>query len=136
MRQTNILLVDGDEMVRQALGQALACENYRVVPAANQQEALDEFGKEQIHIVLLDLNPGNENAWETVIRLIALRPNLPVIAMTTRLDQHSPTTISHTFHRLMAKPLDLNSLIETLHELTPETTEALAPSVAPRLSQF
>ena len=39
-KQTNILLIDEDLMVRQALGQALAMENYHVVYAANGHEAL------------------------------------------------------------------------------------------------
>src|SRR6266478_313164 len=89
IRQRNILLIEGDLMVRQALGQALAVENYRVVPAQNQQEALREFSRQPIDqpidVVLLDINPRDENAWETVERLTALQPNLPVIAMTARL---------------------------------------------------
>src|SRR5258708_5951820 len=89
-RQRNILLIEGDVMVSQALGQALTVENYRVVTARNQQEALREFSQQPFDqpfdLVLLDLNPRNENAWETVERLTALQPDLPVIAMTGRLE--------------------------------------------------
>src|SRR2546427_11598926 len=60
-KQTSILLIEDDLMVRQALGQALAVENYHVVPAANRHEALREVGQRQIDIVLLDLNPRGEN---------------------------------------------------------------------------
>src|SRR5207249_2363647 len=41
-KQTNILLIDEDLMVRQALEQALAVENYYVLSAANRNEALRE----------------------------------------------------------------------------------------------
>src|SRR5436190_19144927 len=97
-RQMNILLIEGDLMVRQAIGQALAVENYRVVPAQNQQEALREFRSQPIDqpidLVLLDLNPREENAWETVQCLTALQPNLPVVAMTARLEEHDSTAIA------------------------------------------
>src|SRR5438093_9556212 len=116
-RQTNILLIDEDTTVRQALGQVLTVENYRVVPAANRQEALREFGQNQIDIVLLDLNPRHENGWETLQRLIALQPHLPVIAMTARLELQEPCS-AHGVDVLMEKPLNLAVLIQTLNELS------------------
>ena len=130
----NILLVDGDEKVRQALGRALACENYHVVPAANREEALDQFGKEQIDVILLDLNPANENDWKTVQWLTAFRPSLPVIAMTTREDQHQHGANSHAFHKLFPKPIDLYSLIETPDGITLEVREASPPTAGQWLS--
>ena len=62
------------------------------------QEALREFRSQPIDqpidIVILDLNPRNESAWETVQYLTALQPNLPVIAMTARLEEHDSTSIA------------------------------------------
>jgi hypothetical protein len=40
--------IDGDLKGRQALGEAAAAENYRVVSAAHRQNALLEFGTDQI----------------------------------------------------------------------------------------
>ena len=121
-RQTNILLIDDDLRVRQALGQALALENYRVVPAQSQREALYEFENQPtdrpIDVVLLDLNPPNEDAWETVQRLTALQPGLPVVAMTTRLEQHDSASDNRGLNALMEKPLDVSALMRTLDQLT------------------
>ena len=112
-------------MVRQALGQALAIENYRVVAARNQQEALREFRSQPldqpIDVVLLDLNPREENAWETVQRLTALQPNLPFVAMTARLEEHDSTSIAPALDALMEKPLNLVLLLQTLNDLTSQT---------------
>ena len=115
-RQRNILLIEDDARVRQALGQALAVENYRVVPAANENEALREFDSEEIDIILLDLNPRHGSAWETVQRLTALRPHLRVVGMIARLEQHDSNLHHHAFDALMEKPLDLLQLIQTLNE--------------------
>jgi len=109
-------------MVRQAIEQVLAVENYRVVSARNQYEALREFSSqssnEPIDIVLLDLNSCNGSAWETVERLTALRPNLPVVAMTCRGEEHTSGSIALAFDALMQKPLNLILLLRTLNELT------------------
>lgn len=109
-------------MVREALGQALASENYHVVQARNHTEALIEFNNQPvdqpIDIVLLDLNPPDENAWETVKCLTSLQQDLPVIAMTARVEEHNLTTSAHAFDALMEKPLDLPLLMDILNQLT------------------
>ena len=117
-RQRNILLIEDDARVRQALGQALAVENYRVVPAANENEALREFDSSEIDIILLDLNPRNGSAWNTVQRLTALRPQLRVVGMSARLEQNDSNLHHPAFDALMEKPLDLLLLVRTLNELT------------------
>src|SRR6516225_1941126 len=123
-RQRNILLIEGDLMVRQALGHVLEVGDYRVVSARNQHEALRQFSSqssnEQIDIVLLDLNSCNGSAWETVERLTALEPNLPVVAMTCR-GEHTSSSIALAFDAFMEKPLNLILLLRTLNELTSQT---------------
>jgi len=121
IKPTNILLIDDDLMVRQALGQALAMENYNVVPAANQHEALREVGQRPIDIVLLDLNPSSENGWETLERLTALQPHLPVVAMTARAEQHQPSSNANGLDVLLEKPLNLTVLLQTLKELASQS---------------
>jgi len=127
MRQRNILLVEGDFMVRQALGQALSVENYRVVSVRNQQEAIKEFSNQAldqpIDIVLLDLNPRNESAWQTVQHLTALQPDLPVVAMTARLEQYDSSCPDLSVDAVVEKPLDIVSLMQTLSDLTSPTSD-------------
>ena len=56
-----MLLIDDDLTVRQSLEQALTLENFLVVGVSNGIEALQEFGKKPIDVVLLDLNLGEES---------------------------------------------------------------------------
>ena len=118
--QKNILLIEDDLMVRQALGQALTTENYQVVQAANRHEALHEVGQRLIDIVLLDLNPRTENGWETLQRITALQPHLPVVAMTAR-PEHEPDSRSRAVDVILEKPLNLSVLLRVLNELTSQT---------------
>jgi DNA-binding response OmpR family regulator len=115
-------LIDEDSMVRQSLGQALIIENFRVVSAKNQQEAVSKFQDQplgqRIDIVLLDLNPRDESAWDTIQHLTALQPDLPVVAMSARLEQHDSRIGAPMLHALMEKPLKLHLLMKILNDLT------------------
>jgi len=126
VRQRNILLIEGDSMVRQALDQALSVENYRVVSVRNQHEAIKEFSNQPldqpIDIVLLDLNPRNESAWQTVQHLTALQPDLPVVAMTARLEQYDSSCPDLSVDAVVEKPLDIVSLMQTLSDLISSTS--------------
>jgi DNA-binding response OmpR family regulator len=107
--------------VRQALSQALAAEDYRVVSASNQDEALGELIRQPtdqpIDIVLLDLHPRNENARETVQRLTDLQPSLPVVGMTGCLEEPHSIPMASMLDALMEKPLNIIQLLRTLSEL-------------------
>src|SRR6266496_5340628 len=120
-RQTNILLIDDNLTVRQALGQVLAVENYNVVSADNHRDALRTFGQRPIDIVLLDLSPRNGDVWDTLQRLTALRPNLPIVAMTARREYLKPYSGAHWVDVLLEKPLNLPVLIHTLQQLASPT---------------
>jgi DNA-binding response OmpR family regulator len=123
----NILLIDDDLMVRQALEQALVAENYQVVQVANRQEALHEVGQQPIDIVLLDLNPRTENGWETLQRITDLQPHLPVVAMTAR-PEHEPNSRVHAVDALLEKPLNLSMLLQVLNELLSQTPMRRMPT--------
>jgi DNA-binding response OmpR family regulator len=113
----SILLVDDDGAVRQALGEALTSENYRVFSAANRTEALRELRQQPIDALLLDLDPQTEDGWETVGRLNALWPALPIVAMTARGEQKRVSG-PRPVRALLEKPLDLPTLIQMLRDLT------------------
>ena len=107
--------------MRQALGQALAAEGYRVVSARNQDEALRELIRQptnqRVDIVLLDLNPPNGNARKTVQRLTDLQPSLPIVGMTGCLEESYSISMAPLLDALMEKPLNIIQLLRTLSEL-------------------
>jgi DNA-binding response OmpR family regulator len=122
MAKTNILLVDDDSSVREALGQALCNERFHVVSAANGPEALRKFGENQIDIALLDLNLGAESGWDTFHRLSGLQPLLPIIVMSARSDSFANASASAAA-AVMEKPLDMSLLFEKLQALCSQTAK-------------
>jgi two-component system response regulator MprA len=120
--KANILLMDEDLPVRQALERALTVENFQVVFAASMHEAEQRFGETHIDVLLLGLNSRNESGWDTVQRLTALQPLLPVIITTAR-PGHQMSANTLTVDAWMEKPLDLPVLIQTLNELASQTPD-------------
>jgi DNA-binding response OmpR family regulator len=115
--QTNILLIEDDAIVRDAVGHALKSEDFGVFLAANQEEAVREFNNAEIDILLVDLHPANADSLEILERLTRLRPDLPVVAMTGRLEQEDLAIGLLHIDVLVGKPLDFPILIETLKRL-------------------
>lgn len=120
--KTSVLLVDDDSTIRQALQQVLVSENFDVVTAANGHDALCEFDKTPIDIVLLDLNLGPESGWDTFEKLRLMRPRLPIIMMTGNPQEQDSPRASGA-EAFMEKPLDLPGLLSKMDELSPRAAQ-------------
>jgi len=131
---TKILLVDDDVSVVAALSGVLRSEGYDVIQAFNGRQALEYFRDiSGAGIVLLDLNMPVKGGWETLERLIAINPLLPVIVITARPDQYARADAAGV-DALMEKPLDIPLLLETMRKLLAETREARLARIASRNS--
>ena len=122
-RRKNILLVDDDIALREALVNALESENYHVVPAANVEEAVREFLKTPIDVALLDLNLGDECGWDIFQRLMEIRPSLSAIIMSAE-----PGKFAHpsapAAKALLEKPLNLPVLFNILNRFASAPAES------------
>ena len=119
----NILLIDDDVLVCEAIEHALAVANYQVVPAVSQHDALRKLRKHDIDIALLDVHPRHEDGLDTARRLNILQPELPIIAMSARLEQHEASARSNRFRAVLAKPLNFTALIGILDDLSSKIPE-------------
>jgi DNA-binding response OmpR family regulator len=83
---STILLVDDDEAVRKLLSFPLARDGYKVVQAADGQEALDRFDEQPIDLVVLDVMlPGIDGL--EVCKQLRARSSVPIIMLTARDDE-------------------------------------------------
>ena len=78
----SILVVDDEEIIREALEALLAAEGYRVTTAATAQEGLDALGAGQVDAVLLDLMLPDRNGIEVLQDIRRVDDELPVIMVT------------------------------------------------------
>jgi CheY-like chemotaxis protein len=117
-RKKHVLLVDADVAVRDALASALCSENYSVVSAGDQHEAVDSLVRHPIDVALVDLDGPGKGAWDAVRRLDAADPRLPIVLLTAQ-----PDLIAYPWagraHACFQKPLlDMQALMGTLSTLT------------------
>jgi CheY-like chemotaxis protein len=111
-----VMIIEDDEGIRAALGQALVEEGYEVVTADNGHQALDLLQTGPLpSLILLDLMMPVMDG-RAFLEARAADPRLadiPVIILTadTRATQDAATLNAQA---ILAKPLSLQSLLETV----------------------
>ena len=117
MRESTLLLVEDDMAVRQALTRLLTTENYKVFGASSCREAILLYRRNQIDVVLLDLNLDHEDGWEIFSQLKELRADLPIVVTSGQphLFAHSS---AHRADGILEKPFDLPALFGLLKHVT------------------
>jgi PAS domain S-box-containing protein len=118
-RPLTVLVVDDDDMILASMQVLLESLGHTTTPAASGAEALAllEAGLEA-EVVTLDMNmPGLDGA-ETLLRIRALRPGLPILITTGRVDQ-STLELSHHYPdiHLLSKPFSKTALDQQLQHL-------------------
>jgi DNA-binding response OmpR family regulator len=111
-----ILLADDDAGIRQTLGQVLVQERYNVVYASTGHEAAAKFLSHLPDLVLLDIGMPDRNGWDTCNFMNNTRPQVPVVIITARPDQHEYAS-GLRIAGLMEKPLDIPLLLYTIRDL-------------------
>jgi CheY-like chemotaxis protein len=77
-----ILVVDDNEMLCRLACDILHTEGYRAVPAANIQEALDAFDREEFDLLVTDLGMPGMSGVELARAVQQKQPGFPVIVLT------------------------------------------------------
>lgn len=120
-----VMVVDDERDIRDAVRDVLEEEGYRVIPARDGKEALDEIelvGKPCV--LLLDLMMPRMNGWQLLeaLRRSERTRSLPVVLVTASDDR--PPDVQGA----LGKPFDLNGLLSAIERWCPHATEARAPA--------
>ena len=81
-----VLIVDDEPEVRQMLQEFLSGRGYYVLVAESGSAALAALGADQPDLVLLDVAMPDMDGVETLRRIVALQPSIPVIMVTANAD--------------------------------------------------
>jgi CheY-like chemotaxis protein len=115
-----VLLIDDDDLIQssvQAILEFLGYAAVKIAPSGEAALALLEAGFEP-DLVILDMNMPGLGGIGTLPRLRALRPEVPVLLATGRVDQTALTLASaHPGVTLLAKPFGLRELQKHLESL-------------------
>ena len=112
--QLCVLVVDDYPDGREVCAEYLAFSGFRVLQAADGQEALDLAFAERPDLVLMDLSLPGMDGWEATRRLKAdpRTASTPVIALTAHaLDSHAASARAAGADAVVTKPFLPNELV-------------------------
>jgi len=121
--QKQILVVDDETHVREALRLLLAEDNHAVVEANNGAEALGLFKKGRFDLVLTDLNMPHVMGDELAVHIRQLAPGQPILMLTAHAKRPGP---DNPVNAVIRKPFGLRELRETMARLLSAPGAALA----------
>jgi two-component system chemotaxis response regulator CheY len=112
-----VLIVDDDPDILQTLGLCLSTEGYRVLMAANGEEALEVLKSERPHVILLDLMMPVMDGWQFVAEMDARgQRGAPLLILSAdRAVQGHAGNLRASGH--LAKPFDLDELLTKVQQL-------------------
>ena len=108
-----ILLVDDDPSVLKSLERVLATEGWKVVTAANGEEALERLAEREPDLMITDLRMGDVSGWDLLFHENMQRPNLPIFVITA-LPPMAVGGADHFAAEFFQKPLDLDKLVAAI----------------------
>ena len=112
----NILVTEDEPAIRLTMAAALRSCGYDVSAAETGVEALASVEARRPDLIVLDLNLPVMDGWE-FLRILRLRPayaQIPVLIVTA---EHGVTASKLGAQGCLAKPFDLEDLLEAAEEL-------------------
>jgi CheY-like chemotaxis protein len=124
---TTILVIDDEPVLRLTFQRLLEGEGYRVLVASNGREGVEIFQAQDVDLVITDIVMPELDGFRTIEKLRALRPDLPIIAMSAIADEHAMARpLSEPAFCCVAKPVQTNvlfALVKAILEPLPADTE-------------
>ena len=118
-----VLLVDDEEMVRDLGKRILERSGYTVLSAANGQEALQLYKREQgrISLVILDLIMPQMGGKECLEELLTIEPRVKVLIATGyAAEGQTKDTIETGARGFVGKPYDMKQMLQAVREVLDE----------------
>ncbi|MCX6953157.1 MAG: response regulator [Verrucomicrobia bacterium] len=109
-----ILVVDDSTMIRSEVSRTLAARGYEILQATNGREGLTvwEQNKERITLVLSDVFMPEVDGLTMAKELRRRSRGLPIVLMSSKLDEDSRWVAEEAGFRLMPKPFKDAYLLE------------------------
>ncbi|MDA8869813.1 nitrogen regulation protein NR(I) [Rhizobiaceae bacterium] len=123
-----ILIADDDASIRTVLTQALSSEGYRVRAASNAATLFRWTEAGHGDLVITDVIMPDENIFDVMPRIVATRPDLPVIVISAQ--NTFMTAIQATesgAYDYLPKPFDLDELVSTVRRALDKPVDAEQP---------
>lgn len=122
-----VLLVDDEHSVRTVVRAMLSYRGYKVVEAADGEEALRRFKEstQKIDLILLDLQMPRMNGWDTLDRILEINPKARVLLLSGgNFEPPSGRTLNSQAMGVIAKPFQGADLLRAIREILDGSTSS------------
>jgi DNA-binding response OmpR family regulator len=110
-QQTTLLLIEDDELVRDALARGFVREGYLVLTAATGHDAMGVLYTSPVDVVLLDVGLPDVSGADLCARLRQLSPHLPVVVCSGAASPREADDLRRLgVVRLLCKPVAMPTL--------------------------
>ncbi len=114
---SKILVIDDEKGVCYSFKKIFSRRGYDVVTANNGIEGIEQAGKENPDLVIMDVSMPKMDGLETLQRLKSLYPNLTVIMMTAHsTSDKAISAMKYGAYDYLTKPFDNDSLITLIEK--------------------
>jgi two-component system KDP operon response regulator KdpE len=111
---SRIVLIDDNEMVREAIARMLETGGHEVIAAATGAQALHALATAAVDLVITDLFLDGEDGRDVIVAIHRLHPELPIIAMSGTDEDELVTALSLGAIEVMNKPIRRRALLEAV----------------------
>lgn len=127
-----VLLVDDEPAIRRALKTPLQELGFQAVEASRGEEALHLMRTDTFDVVLLDINMPGIGGMQTLVRLRALAPRLPILMLTVRDEEHDKVeALEKGADDYITKPFSLRECIARIRAAVRRSRAPERPEDAP-----
>ncbi len=115
-----VLLVDDESVITDVLGGLLIEYGYKVVPSNHPDEALKQFEQspDRFDIVITDMSMPEMTGFDMSMEILKLKPEQKIVLCTGFSDNLNATkALNAGISGFMQKPMDINALLKTLHDV-------------------
>ena len=114
-----VLVVDDEDLVRNAVRRALASRGWDVLEARNGTEALAHSGRQDLDALVCDLKMPDMRGEEVIKTFKTARPSLPVIVITGSVSSVAmPIVPGVEIQGFLIKPFGIDEIRDLLKKVT------------------
>lgn len=131
MSTANVMVVEDDNDLREALNETLTLAGYRVATAGDGQEALRQLDERQFDLVVSDIQMPHMDGHTLLKKLKGQQPELPVMLMTAYGSiQQAVDAMRDGAVDYMVKPFEAEVLVNMVSRYASQTRSELTDVVA------
>ena len=118
-----ILIVEDDRVARELVQRALSQHGYQIMTAQDGGVALESFNKNQLDLILLDIEMPNVNGYTFITELRRQEAEkgsakIPVVVLTTSKEEQDKTeSFKLGVAGYMIKPVDYKQFVEVIRTI-------------------